>query len=1022
MLLQNKRLNVSLIFYCLVLITTQKVLGQHGAPIIFDHYGVSEGFDASQVLCLQKSKDGYLWIGTEQGLLRYDGHSFKTFRTNPFDTTTISSNYIRKIEEDKRGHLWVLALPDLDVFDPNTGKSKRIKIPPAIDKEKHLDIRCIKYDESNDIIWFGTNKGLLYSIGGDVTLQQELIPVKETVTGIHAIEIDKNGVLWLCANDGLWRYDLRDCSIQNFHRPDKSADTPADDGFINSYLDKKNNIIWIGTWVHGLMKFEITTEKMSVYTYGDKSKIQNGILCIDQSGFCDEENLLWLGTTDGIKTFDIITNKFESYKSDEYYDNKGISGAGFCFEPTEAEGMWIGTYRGLHRYDTYKQNVKVIDIPLLDAQADWTLGNIVFEVSGQKDSIIWFGVGYESFYNYDMILKKEIPIRSVLKAYCDKVDPYTLYIDSKNILWLSSAKKGLIGYDLTINRLIIPSLCIANQAVLKVLKILEDSNGDLWLGSTSGMYIYNREQNEVREQSEICKFVDHHKLSNYAFRFTIDSKDKAWIFSTQKYEEDDALYSFDPLTKEFKLYTQSQYPALKILKSLEAIENIGNDKLVITSYNGFCVLNTSNKIPTFNLFETYNEKPLGLFKSIVTDHGGNVWMSSDNGVTRFDPNSNTISNFTYFNSNIGMTPSPEISFSDQTNIIYISQNQAINSISISDLEMAKPGNVILSDIKISNYTFDSLPSSGQTLTLKSNQNSLELAFTNLSFTDSKHNSYQYQLGGHENNWTTMSDNRLRFNNLGFGNYLLKVKAENSFGITSPNHHLLHINIAPPFWETLWFQLFVIGLISFLIYSFFTYRDLQRQSLEKLRLSIARDLHDDMGSTLSHIRMLSERESMRGDANKSFKDITDKTAEVMNTMTEIIWSINPKNDSLRNIIGKIQEFAIDTLEPLGIIIHFDIEEVPRIIKLNPENRRHFYLIFKEAINNTAKYSKATQVHFSFKPDANHLITAFSDNGIGFDPMLIKRGNGLKNIESRTKALQGKLVVNTNENGTIISLIL
>jgi signal transduction histidine kinase len=249
-----------------------------------------------------------------------------------------------------------------------------------------------------------------------------------------------------------------------------------------------------------------------------------------------------------------------------------------------------------------------------------------------------------------------------------------------------------------------------------------------------------------------------------------------------------------------------------------------------------------------------------------------------------------------------------------------------------------------------------------------------------------------------------------------------VEAENSFGLKSTNKFVLFINIAPPFWRTWWFNGLIIAIISFLIYSIFKYRDIQRQKLDKLRQTLARDLHDDMGSTLSHIRMMSEREAMRKEANQSFKTIADKTGEIMSSMTEIIWSINPKNDSLNNIIGKIQEFAIDTLEPLGMSIYFDVMDVPGHIKLNPEDRRHFYLIFKEAINNTAKYSKANKVNFSFKIENRKMITSFSDDGLGFDPQMIKRGNGLKNMESRAVALHAIINIKTGENGTIILLTL
>lgn len=155
-----------------------------------------------------------------------------------------------------------------------------------------------------------------------------------------------------------------------------------------------------------------------------------------------------------------------------------------------------------------------------------------------------------------------------------------------------------------------------------------------------------------------------------------------------------------------------------------------------------------------------------------------------------------------------------------------------------------------------------------------------------------------------------------------------MRAENSFGIMSPQEFVLQDYHRTTFLAYLVVQWFDHDVYFFHNLWFFKFRDLQREKMEKLRHTIARDLHDDMGSTLSHIRMMSERESMRKDANQSFKTIADKTAEVMNNMTEIIWNINPKNDNLKNILGRIQEFAIDTLEPLGIEVNFEIDSVPK----------------------------------------------------------------------------------------------
>ena len=989
--------------------------------IIFDHYGVPQGFAGSQAICIKKAKDGFLWIGTEQGLLRYDGHRFKTFRANPSDSTTLSSNYISKMELDRHGRLWFSAFPDINVFDTGIGKCKKVSIPTESDKEKTPKIYSFKYDERNDVMWIGTNKGLLYSQGKDIRIHNEFIEGGNNTDAILSIEIDKNGIMWLAGSKGLRRYDPKTCTTFSFHRPGRNNGKLNEDGFFSSYFDQKNDIIWIGGWVHGLMKFDIKTQKMSDYTFADVNKIQNTVLTINQSGFAGEENILWLGTNYGVKTFDILTNTFTDYKSDEHNDIKGVPGLGFCFEPTRTEGMWIGTYKGLHRYDPFKQNVKVINTSLPGGQSDWALGDVCFEQGSQRDSIIWFSIDYISFFRYDLVQKKLAPIPAVLKKYCDNVAPNTLYIDSKNILWLSSYHKGLVGYDLDEKKLILPELKIRQKEIPLVLKITEDSEGNLWLGSTSGMYIYHRGRNEISEQADIRQFLDQNKLVAHVFNFTVDYNGKVWIIATYKRKEEDVLFNFDPGNKIFNIHMQKNHPELRILKNLESIESISEEKLVLTSFNGFCVINTFPDTLTFRLFESYNDKPLGGFKNICSEPSGNVWMSTDYGVTRFNPATSTVTNFTYYNSNIGLTPNPDISYSKKTNTIFIGQAQALNTIALDSLNIAPAGKILLSDLHIDQYNLNKIPESGHVLDLNYDQNSLYFEFTNLNFTNAQNNSYQYKFGDKKGEWKVMSDNTLQFNNLGYGNYKLIVKAENSFGLKSPNEFLLYINIAPPFWRTWWFNGLIIGIISLFIYSIFKYRDVQRQKLDKLRHTLARDLHDDMGSTLSHIRMMSERESMRKEANQSFKTIADKTAEVMNNMTEIIWSINPKNDSLKNIIERIQEFAIDNLEPMGMEIYFDIDEVPGNIKLNPEHRRHFYLIFKEAINNTAKYSRATRVNFSFKMENKKMILKFNDNGLGFDPMMIKRGNGLKNMESRALALNAKININTDERGTQISLL-
>jgi two-component system, NarL family, sensor histidine kinase UhpB len=214
---------------------------------------------------------------------------------------------------------------------------------------------------------------------------------------------------------------------------------------------------------------------------------------------------------------------------------------------------------------------------------------------------------------------------------------------------------------------------------------------------------------------------------------------------------------------------------------------------------------------------------------------------------------------------------------------------------------------------------------------------------------------------------------------------------------------------------------VSSLTGFIIWSVFRMRVNEIKRLEKLRLNIARNLHDDMGSQLSQLKMLSEYNAKVKGIN-DFNTISEKLAEVMQNMSEIVWSINPKYDSFAITIAKLVEYGIDIFEKKGIDFHLDIEESNHNISMSLESRRHIYLIFKEAMNNSLKYSGAKDITFSVKKSGKNTILMLHDDGVGFDPTLIKLGNGLMNMQARAEAMRCILNISSLDGGTIVELVI
>jgi signal transduction histidine kinase len=224
---------------------------------------------------------------------------------------------------------------------------------------------------------------------------------------------------------------------------------------------------------------------------------------------------------------------------------------------------------------------------------------------------------------------------------------------------------------------------------------------------------------------------------------------------------------------------------------------------------------------------------------------------------------------------------------------------------------------------------------------------------------------------------------------------------------------LHIYVKPPFWRTKWFISLLLVIIALIAYSMHRLRLKRFFAVEKIRNRVARDLHDDMGSTLSTINILSSmaKAKLNTDAHKTaeyISKISDNSQRMMEAMDDIVWAIKPANDTMQ-------------FEAKDIELDFKADEEVNEAKIDMEGRRDFFLIFKEAVNNAAKYARCSKAEVRVFVENRKLVLQVKDNGIGFDVKQADGGNGLGNMQKRTDALKGKLQLTSIEGeGTEVML--
>ena len=960
-----------------------------------------------------------MWFGTQDGLNRYDGYEFKKYFHQKNDSNSLGENYVRDIVEDKKGNLWICT------YSGGVSIYRQDKNAFSLLKQKNNDVNslvdnrtvCILYS-SKDEVWIGTEHGLsIYKpnkkqfanyfnkrlkkqedcwitalcedANGTVwasTFDGKLLhftssskwptvySVKEIDKKIHTINAlcsDKNGVIWLGTDQGLYYLaKAEDNQNTSFLHLDIFKSNGNNNKNITVLKNKTSDVLWVGTESHGLIEVKLKDKTITEHINNpkDPSSISSNFI---YSIYCDENKNIWIGTEIGLSTHFNLREKLSSFTKDNYYtqQNIGVVWAVFC----EDSMAIIGTSKSLF---TLNRN------------------------TGRLNKIK--GYGAEIDKNYYCLCKYQ---NGFLVGTSDGI---------------VSLQKGNNTYQICK----LTDAAISTLVNKKVCNIAPYDDDNFWIGTyETGLFRWNTKQHSLKKyESNTNKYSLSSEVINTIF------KDKSGIFW---FGTDNGFSKYLPLVDGFENHLPSETNENTINKQYVYSFYDDGQHLWIGTYGGG--LNCWNKKQ--NKFTFYTTEQ-GLCNNdvycIEGDNKNNIWLSTNNGISCFNLVSKAFSNYFESDGAQGNEFDHWAGYKNKKNEIIFGGNNGITFINPDQIkgDTIIP-KVVITDLRVMDKPFgsDMHLSDLKKITLSYNENRVAFSFAALSFTNSGKNKYKFMMKGLDTCYCSPTEQHsILYNNLTPGEYVFMVVGCNSDGVWNNNPAQIVILVDPPYYATWWFKMIIASIILSIFYLIYKYRINQILALQIVRNRIAQDLHDDIGATLGSIKVFSEVAKKRIENNpQKVEEVLDKIAEasheMIDKMSDIVWSVNPINDSNEELLNRMKSYAAIMLTSKNIDYFFDTKLLTEHIKLNMLQRKNIYLIFKEAIHNSIKYANCTHIDILFYKELGKLRMEIKDNGKGFNPNYINafNGNGLKNIKSRAIEIGAVLALISKENeGTKIIL--
>lgn len=1014
----------------------------------FDFLTIKDGLSQGMVQCILQDKDGYMWFSSKDGLNRYDGYRMTVFRNKPGMPYSLPDNYVTCMLEDEKGNFFVgTSTKGICLFDKRSEKFYPITaVTNAFQKNEDVysivisngkllvttNINAYAFDISRlkPGIFTGENLGnikLQYNYNARQPLSSRKFQIGKGISQQWL----KEGSLWIFLIDSvsITRFDSSFSNPVYTCLPATQVGTNGTERYSIMELPGENRFV-----ILALGKIILFDTKQHKVTYS--GAIQNNN--IGAGGcFLDQQNRFYFYTTTGNYCFNPATLQL----------TKVVSNAGSFIilmnSFTDRSGtLWVGSSgHGIFKYNSRKLRFHNPGI------GSW------YYAQGRSGDLF--------VYDMDVFLKRMNPVTGKVTGTVPfpnkkpngdrwndgRVGVQGMQCDQEGILWSVSADKPnsiyLAWYN-TVNQSAGVKQ-IAKTGRVQFRKLFIDNNNRLWLvkhnDNNSRSWIeYDKTS---KEPVKVHKFPIEKDLNEYSFvsDFWQDAQDVFWFGTIQ------GLFSFNEKKNIWRHWKNN--PSDNNSLSGDMIFSVCPDAVAPEKY--LWVGTNGNGLNRFEYATgkciRYAEKdglPNEVVYCMLTDNAGNLWMSTNKGLSCLNPQTNQFRNFTEEDGLPGNEFNRYEKLKLQSGDLLFGGVAGFTSFNAAEVLQQNPApSIVLTGLSVYNKPIDHITDSAiihapvgyaQTITLPHDKNMFTIEFAALESSPAEKKQYAYYLENFNEDWIPNGNrNTATYTNIPPGSYTFHVKGTNSDGVWNEKGTSIRIIILPAWYQTWWFRISLLLIVAGGIYAFYHFRLAQQLKLQRIRNNIASDLHDEIGSTLSSISISSTiiQNKMEDDTSEVkglLKQISSNTDNMMEAMSDIVWAINTKNDRFDNIVNRMRSFAIEILEPKNVQLHMQVSEQLNHITLNMQQRKNFFLIFKEAVNNTAKYAGCKNVWVDIENKGGKIILKVKDDGKGFSSGSVKAGNsqklggnGLVNMYRRATELKGKMTIDSVPGeGTVVNL--